>query len=153
MNIRTRVTVGALAAMMATAAIHASVPLGVYAVVEKVVFEPNEAQPERVQVWGAFALWDGKSGAGYRAPERGFLYYSCAKREIDLCRAEWADLKSMAGTNETVGFGSRSLAAGRVRRGNEQAAADVYPIQFGVVRLGSSRGRVFEQLRAVAEGR
>jgi len=34
----------------------ASDPVGVYAIVDKVVFEPNETNPERIQVWGAFAL-------------------------------------------------------------------------------------------------
>jgi hypothetical protein len=154
MNIRTLVLGAACATLMATGSIHASVPLGVYAVVDKVLFEPDEAQPERVKIWGAFALWEGKSAAGYRAPERGFLYYRCEPKEIDLCRAEWADLKSVAGTTETVGFGSRSLTAGRVRRSDDQgAAADMYPIQYGVVRLGTSRGRIFEQLKAAAQGR
>ncbi|HWN99480.1 MAG TPA: hypothetical protein VNS63_09445, partial [Blastocatellia bacterium] len=29
---------------------------GVYARVDKVVFEPNAGAPERIQIWGAFAL-------------------------------------------------------------------------------------------------
>jgi hypothetical protein len=154
MNVRAFVFSAALATAVATMTLHASVPVGVYAVVDKVVVEPNDTQPERVKIWGVFSVWDERSGAGYAAPERGFLYYSCAKREIELCRAEWADLKSVAGRNETVGFGSRSLAAGRVHGSDDRAAAPaVYPIQFGIVRVGAPRGRVFDQLRAAAQRR
>lgn len=37
----------------------ASDPAGVYAFVDKVVFEPDQKSPERVQVWGGFALATG----------------------------------------------------------------------------------------------
>ena len=37
----------------------ASGPVGIYAMVDKVVFEPNDTAPERIQIWGAFALVDG----------------------------------------------------------------------------------------------
>jgi len=36
--------------------VRASGPAGCYAIVEKVVLEPNDKAPERVQVWGVFAL-------------------------------------------------------------------------------------------------
>jgi len=143
--------------LSAVAAMHvsASVPLGVYAVVDRVVLEPADAEPQRIQIWGAFALWDGNPGLGYRAPERGYLYYSCSREQIGVCRNEWADLKSMAGTGRMIGFGSRSLAAGRIRATGEQASApEVYPIQFGVVQMGSSpRGAIFDQLKALARVR
>ena len=134
---------------------NASVPLGVYALVDEVVLEPSDAAPQRVQVWGTFALWDEGPGLGYRAPRRGYLYYSCAKEQIGICRNEWADLKSTAGTGQLIGFGSRSLAPGRVRAAGEVASApERYPIQFGVVQLGSSpRGAIFDQLKALARAR
>lgn len=37
----------------------ASGPVGVYGIVERVVFEPSEASPERVQVWGVFVYVNG----------------------------------------------------------------------------------------------
>lgn len=133
----------------------ASVPLGVYAVVEKVVIEPAGAEPPRAQIWGTFAVWDDKPGLGYRTPERGFLYYSCSKEQTQICRDEWADLKSVAGTGRVIGFGSRSLAPGRVRAAGERASApEPYPIQFGVVQMGSSpRGAIFDRLKALAQAR
>src|SRR4029453_532112 len=138
-----------LVSAVAAIPINASVPLGVYAVVDKVIVEPGDTEPQRVQIWGTFALWEEGTGPGYRAPEKGYLYYSCAKEQLGICRNEWADLKSVAGTGQTVGFGSRSLAAGRVRAPGEPASApEQYPIQFGVVQMGSSpRGAIFDQLK------
>ena len=157
MNMRTLAAgIGLSAATwLAAAAVHASFPVGIYAVVEKVVLEPAGAQPERVQVWGTFALWDETSGHGFRPAKRGFLYYNCSKEHIGICRNEWTDLKSVAGTGQVIGFGSRSLLAGRVRPASEQASApENYPIQFGVVRMGlSPRGDVFDQLKALARAR
>ena len=141
-------------AIVASMTASASVPIGVYAVIEKIVLEPADADPQRIQIWGAFALWDETTGMGFRAPERGYLYYSCPKEHIATCRNEWADLKSVANTGETIGFGSRSLLAGRVRAdGGRALGPDVYPIQFGVVRMGSPRGGVFDRLKALARAR
>ena len=36
--------------------LNASDPVGVYAVVEKIVLEPSDAAPQRIQIWGAFSL-------------------------------------------------------------------------------------------------
>jgi hypothetical protein len=102
----------------------ASGPLGIYGIVDRVVFEPDERFPERVQVWGAFAYVDGASGPLATSPaRRGYLYFTLprflarrsAQREGDdpggesqiaLIRREWADLKAVAGTGQAVGFGS-----------------------------------------------
>ena len=141
-------------ASFASIAASASVPVGVFAVIDKVVLEPADGAHQRIQIWGAFALWDETAGLGFRAPERGYLYYGCSKEEIATCRNEWADLKSVAGTGEIVGFGSRSLAAGRVRSVGERASApDRYPIQFGVTRMGLPRGTVFDRLKAFARAK
>src|SRR6185436_5959383 len=80
----------------------ASGPLGIYGIVEKVVFEPNEQSPERIQVWGAFAYVDGAGAQSLTisAPKKGYLYFrllGTAAGETDLStkliRNEWADLK------------------------------------------------------------
>jgi hypothetical protein len=49
----------------------ASDPVGVYALVEKVVLEPNEKAPERIQIWGAFSLASTVDRDSYEAPARG----------------------------------------------------------------------------------
>src|ERR1041384_8220245 len=48
----------------------ASDPIGIYALVDKVVFEPSAANPERIQVWGAFAIAEG-TGSTYKEAQRG----------------------------------------------------------------------------------
>src|SRR5829696_4759769 len=125
--------------------------VGVYAVVDKVVLEPSEAAPERIQIRGAFALSDGKRGSGYGAAERGYLYYSCPAGQQALCRREWADLQSVAGKNTGVGFGGRYVATGRIRKDDEKPASpDVYPIERGVVRLAADHESmpVIERIKA-----
>lgn len=113
-------------------------PIGLYAVVDKVVLEPSESAPERIQVWGAFALSDAKSGDAYAAPQTGYLYYRCQTGQETTCRNEWADLKSVAGKGVGVGFGGRYTPTGRVRKASDKPAdPDPYPIRMGVVRMGS----------------
>ena len=97
---------------MALVGLGASGPVGIYAVVEKVVFEPNEQTPERVQVWGAFAYSDGSPTATAVASpvRRGYLYFKLpdpggATGATSAVR-EWRDLKAVAGTGQVVGFGT-----------------------------------------------
>ena len=42
----------------------ASGPVGIYGIIDKVVFEPNEQNAERLQVWGVFAYVDGGASTG-----------------------------------------------------------------------------------------
>src|SRR5688572_11369375 len=60
-----------------TARSSASGFVGIYGIIEKVVFEPNEEEPERVQVWGAFAYTDGSGGKSLTVSsvKRGYLYF------------------------------------------------------------------------------
>ena len=110
----------------------ASDPVGIYALVEKVVTEPADGTPDRVQVWGVFALADRGSPDDYAEPVYGYLYYN-AQEKPDMARREWADLKSVAGTGQAVAFGSRNKEKGRVRKaGDKPAAPDAYPIAMGV---------------------
>jgi len=113
-------------------------PIGLYAVVEKVVMEPSESAPERIQVWGAFALSETSSPDSYSPPQTGYLYYRCQPGQETTCRNEWADLKSVAGKGIGVGFGGRRTPSGRVRKASDKPSdPDVYPIRMGVVRMGS----------------
>src|SRR6476620_8134603 len=87
--------------MSAATAVHASDPTGIYGFVDRVVFEPNDTAPERVQVWGGFTL--SKIGAGnvqYYDAERGYLYFTLRPGDEEVCKKEWADLKSVAGTKQ-----------------------------------------------------
>src|SRR5262245_13393965 len=93
----------------------ASDPVGLYAVIDKIALEPAQGSPERIQIWGAFALADTRSPDDYAQPQTGYLYYRCASGQEATCRNEWNDLKSVAGKGIGVGFGGRYIATGRVR--------------------------------------
>jgi hypothetical protein len=109
---RIRAAIIAVVALISLSPLVASGPLGLYAIVEKVAFEPNEAQAERLQVWGAFAFADGggANAYGFSNAARGYVYFQmpggASPERMTLVRREWADLKSVAGTGQAVGFGS-----------------------------------------------
>src|SRR6188508_3797984 len=90
----------------AASAARASDPTGIYAFVDRVVFEPSEAAPERIQVWGGFALAKTENRDDYNDAERGFMYFKLRPGDEEVCKKEWADLKSVAGTGQIVAFGS-----------------------------------------------
>jgi hypothetical protein len=102
-----------LAAVLAAGISATSGALGVYAIVERVVFEPDEAAPLRLQVWGSFAYVEitGQSSGLTTSPaRRGYMYFrlptGTRPAPVETVRTEWRDLKSVAGTGEAVGFGS-----------------------------------------------
>jgi hypothetical protein len=113
-----------------------SAPIGIYAIVDKVVLEPATDSPDRIQVWGAFAFANKQDRDSYDAPERGYLYFSCDPRKLEVCHNEWADLKAVAGTGEVVGFGARDLTRPRLRkRDDKPESPDQYPLSFGLVKM------------------
>jgi hypothetical protein len=126
----------AAASTMGTARLTASDPIGLYAVIDKIVVEPAQGPAQRIQVWGAFALADTRNQDDYAAPQKGYLYFSCAPQQEATCRNEWADLQAVAGKGLGVGFGGRHIATGRVRdAADKPASPDVYPIRMGVVKM------------------
>jgi hypothetical protein len=86
-------------------------PVGIYGIIERVAFEPNDRSPERIKVWGAFAYVDGGPGGHTISPaKRGYMYFKISPMTTDstslrAVRAEWNDLKAVAGTGQAVGFG------------------------------------------------
>ena len=138
--------------------LRASDPVGAYAIIEKVVLEPNATQPTSVQIFGVFSFavrrtadgtqpWPAGSfgtantGDVYAAVQKGYLHYSCPKGKEATCRNEWADLKSMAGTPEVIGFGSRWAMTGHLHPVTEKSSTpDVYPLNVGLVKMGTHGG-------------
>src|SRR6266571_4495310 len=113
----------------------ASDPVGIYALVDKVVFEPNETNPERIQIWGAFAIAEGY-GYTYKNAERGYLYYKMNPEKPNACRNEWTDLKSVATTGQIVAFGSRYGEKGTLRKkAAKPEKPDVYPVAMGLTKV------------------
>src|SRR5688500_20398867 len=69
--------------------------VGVYAFIDKVVLEPSDAAPQRIQLWGGFALAEG-GGEKYAPAQRGYLYYklpagkrSEERRVGKVCSTTW----------------------------------------------------------------
>ena len=141
-------------------ALQASDMVGIYSVVEKVVLEPSDSTPERIQIWGAFAFADQRNGSNYEPGQRGYLYYTCPSGQESVCRKEWSDLKSVAGKGTAIGFGMRYKPTGRVRKADEKIASpDPFPIQMGVIRVdnpadrGSDTMKVIEGLKSAVKQR
>ena len=127
---------------MASALLIASGPAGCYAIVQKVVFEPNDAAPKRIQVWGIFSLADGKSGNGYLPPQRGYLYFALPPGQPDsIALAEWSDLKMVAGTESVITFAERPSWNGHVRKATDKPESpEPYPLYNGITRVVTGRG-------------
>jgi hypothetical protein len=121
----------------AVSAARASDPTGIYAFVDRVVFEPGEGAPERIQVWGGFALAKAENRNDYRDAERGYMYFKLRPGDEAVCQAEWADLKSVAGTGQIVAFGSRhEKAQPTLRKADAKAGnPDVYPKGWGMTKV------------------
>src|SRR5436309_1642786 len=91
-----------LAIAAGTRIARASGPIAVYALVDKVTFEPNADKPERIRISGVFLTAEQQSDR-YSAPQRGYLYFALPPQNRELALREWADLKSVAGTRQVVG--------------------------------------------------
>src|SRR5262245_17526470 len=132
-----RITISLLLLLLASGPVWASPPIGVFAVVDKIVFEPNEASPERIQIWGVFAKSvDG--GTEHNAPAYGYMYFQMNSGNAERARREWADLKKLAGTGQCVAFAGRDDGSptGRIRKATDEPRdAETYPVALGLFRL------------------
>ena len=126
----------------------ASDRVGIYAVVDKVVFEPGADTPERIQVWGAFAVATRNVRDLYDEVRRGYMYFR-ASESRELTRREWNDLKSLAGTGRIVGFSSRFGQEVRVRAADESPQSpDKYVLGIGIQTMRAARD--YAPIRALA---
>jgi hypothetical protein len=125
---------------------YASDPTAVYAKVERVVLEPNAEAPQAIQVWGVFAMAKPDDRNDYLPPKRGYLYFTFSGTS-QAVRAEWADLKQVAGTGQIVSFGSRYQLKARLRPADERPAnPDLYVLNFGVQK---NRRTDYEPIKAL----
>ena len=148
----------------------ASGPIGIYALIDKVVLEPNDTAPDRAQIWGVFVAADRQRGTPVFPAKHGYLYFQLPGEGVwregvprnEVTRREWNDLKAVAGTGQMVGFGSSWVGNGigssddpyRVRPASESPAApNLYVLNTGVVKLpaGGSNEEILTQLRAARD--
>jgi hypothetical protein len=103
--------------LFAAANLIAKGSVGLYGIIEKIIFEPSEQAPERIQIWGVFAVVDGgltRPGATSQ-PQSGYLYFKLPDGSArSSARTEWMDLKAVAGTGQAIGFGNWGFV-GRVQ--------------------------------------
>jgi len=140
---RTTLAAVALGVSLGVGALHASDPVGVYAVIDRVSVTAGNGAPTTAQIWGTFAVAVTPPSNTYKPEEaygkvrKGYLLFTCTAEQTSVCAAEWNDLKSLAGTGTVAGFGTRWGTAPRVRTTDEAASApDTYRVNVGVVKIG-----------------
>jgi hypothetical protein len=94
----------AITAMIGYMAFAKAGSIGIYAIIDKVVLEPDEVNPERIPIWGTFVVPVPRSSGAHQRPQRGYLYYSLPAGREDTVKREWLKLESVAGTGQVVGF-------------------------------------------------
>ena len=135
-----------LASLICVTLAYASDPTAVYARIDRVVLEPNADAPQAIQVWGVFAMAKPDDRNDYLPPRRGYLYFTF-NGTSQAVRAEWADLKQVAGTGQIVSFGSRYQLKARLRPADERPAnPDQYVLNFGVQK---NRRTDYEPIKAL----
>src|SRR5262249_47398595 len=92
-----------LVALSWAAVAQAGGPPPMYILVEKVVLEPNETSPERVQIWGYFTRTAKPKSEEYSPPVYGWMYLSGGG---DECRKQWLRLRQDAGKGKVLPIGS-----------------------------------------------
>jgi hypothetical protein len=113
----------------------ASDPIGIYAIVDKVIIEPKDGAPERIQVWGTFTQAQGR-GDSYTTPEQGYLYFKLPTEKAEVAAREWKDIQSVAGKPQAIGFGARYEEKGTIRKASQKPEApDTYPLGFGLKKV------------------
>jgi hypothetical protein len=144
-----RILVAVMGLVVLAGAARASDPVGIYALVQKVVLEPEDDKPERAQVWGVFRFAVKNAGDEYSAPVYGHLDYGLAPGKADDTRREWADLKKAAGTGQVVAFASRYGPKGTPHKASEKVdKPEAYPIADGLHKL-DSEGEIAKELRSL----
>ena len=90
----------------ATPTVLPSDPVGVFAVIDKVVLKPDAEKPTECELHGAFAVAEGRNGQYYRAPRWGVLRFGPGSKPEEAAR-QWRELQSKAGSGEVFAFSSR----------------------------------------------
>jgi hypothetical protein len=126
--------------------------IGIYGIVDKVVFEPDENVPERIQIWGLFVVPIPISSGLYKAPQHGVLYFSIPSDRKEIARKEWIELRKLAGSGQILGFTQYWVPNPSDPQGNPHtslviqvhknlplASPDSYPLGIGVLKIDDGR--------------
>ena len=143
MNAPLRCAVYALSLAAGLGTLHASGPMAVYALIDKVSFEPSADHPDRIRISGVFITSE-KQGSVWSDPQRGYLYFSLpGARDADRAREEWSSLQKVAGTRQVVAFGKGWDAADvKVRKTDSpESSPDEYTLNIGLATLSAAQPR------------
>jgi hypothetical protein len=115
--------------------------VGIYAIVDKVTFEPDGSSPDYVRISGVFVVPVRLSSGSYQKPQRGYLYFRIAPGTEQATRRDWNELKATAGSGNEVAFGQYWVPNPDDPQGNphhsrevvvhaegDSATSDVYPL-------------------------
>jgi len=122
--------------------------IGIYGIVDRVVFEPDGRSPERIQIWGLFVVPVPISSGLYKAPQRGVLYFSIPSDRKEIARKEWVELVRLAGSGQILGFTEYWVPNPSDPQGNPHTSLvvhvhkngtlglpDAYPLGIGILRI------------------
>lgn len=144
------VPVLAAAFVAASATLHASDPVAVYARVDRVVLAPSPEAPTTIQIHGVFSIATPNNPNDYQPAAEGYLYFT-APADDSRARREWNDLKQVAGTKQIVAFGSRYGLRATLRKASDTPAnPDAYPSGRGMGLAKVSGETDYAPIRALA---
>ena len=124
---------GLVLSLVFTASAVAGGPPPICMAVDRIVFEPNEKEPTRVQIWGSFVLC--KDNSTYGKPIAGYLYYTVEPGKEVECRREWTKLQKLVADKHIVGLGNcgQPNVDGHIRNVTEEPRS---PVAFPLVGNG-----------------
>jgi hypothetical protein len=125
---------GLMIVLTLTAQASAGGPPPVCMAVDKIVLEPNDVAPTRIQIWGTFIFLE-DSKAKYGNPVRGYFYYTAVPGKEDECRRHWTNLQHLVQDDHLVAFGlcGTPKVHGHLRNAMEKPEA---PIVFPLCEIG-----------------
>jgi len=120
-----------------------SATVGIYAIIDQVVFEPTGGLPKFARISGVFVVPVRMSSGSYQRPQKGYLYFRIAPGTEQATRKDWSALSILAGSGKVVAFGQywvpnpddpqgnphHSLEV-KVHAEGESATPDAYPIPY-----------------------
>jgi len=105
MNAAIRWPVIFLGLALASTPSFASTRVAIYAIVDDIVFEPSDFEPDRAWISGVFVTPVPISSGLHQPPARGHMYFTLNAANAAATRVDWQALRAAAGTGKVVGFG------------------------------------------------
>jgi hypothetical protein len=118
-----------------------SATVGIYAIIDQLVFEPTGGLPNFARISGVFVVPVRMSSGSYQRPQKGYLYFRIAPGTEQATRKDWSALSILAGSGKVVAFGQYWLPNPDDSQGNphhslevrvnaegDSATPDIYPL-------------------------